>query len=140
MRVVKHDRVVKDVSGLFFDLVQAEFEVMSVSVHDKCTFIHLEDEEEKDPLPFAEDWHAKPEAFPSIAVMQERKRVYDKFKKEKPLRMQNLKARYRVSQELKAMKGAGEPVSVSEMDLTPEVLALPQAARESWIKKLIKFW
>jgi hypothetical protein len=103
MRTVKLEKDVADVSGLFFELIQGGFELLSISSHQSCTYINLEDEEDKDPLVIAYAFLERPVKAPSNSVIEERRAAYQKFLDEKPLRMQNLKARFRVSQEVQAI-------------------------------------
>lgn len=140
MKTVKLDQEVTDVSSLYFDLIQAEFEVLSVGVHQQTTLINLEDEEEKDPIPMAERWVGVPAKAMSVSSLLERKAAHKKWESEKPFRMENLKARYRVSQEVSAMRGRHPVEAMAMADASPEVLALGSVPRESWIKKLLKFW
>lgn len=146
MRTVKLGKEVADVGGFFFELVKAGFEVLSISVQENVTHVNLEDEEDKDPLPLAEAFLEAPPRPPSRSVMEERREIYRKYLEEKPFRMENLRARYRVSQEVRAIareasarEGAIEaPVALLE-EQRPEVLALPPASNEGWLKKLLKF-
>lgn len=143
MRTVKFGKEVGDVSGLFYELIQRGYELLSISVHERCTYINLEDEEDKDPFVVAEDFLSKPAKSPSRSAMEERRQVYQKFLDEKPFRMENLRARFRVSQEVKAIsreaqsrEGYEAPVALLD-EQRPEVLALPAAQKQGWIKKLL---
>lgn len=129
MKTIEFDRKVSDVPSLYFDLIKAEFEVSSIAVHEQSTLIYLEDEEDKDPLPIAAQWANGDEKAPSRSTMLERQEIYRKFQDEKPLRMENLRAR---------MSRDGARVSV--MDRDPEMLALSSAPKESWFSKLRKLW
>lgn len=149
MRTVKLDREVTDVNGYFFELVKAGFEVLSISIYEKRTFVNLEDEEDKDPLPFAETFIGAESRTISRSAMEERREIYHKYLEEKPFRMENLRARYRVSQEVQAMARGERPSQESAAGVAPtllleeqrpEVLALPPASKESWVKKLFKLW
>lgn len=143
MRTVKFDREVGDVSGLFFELIEGGFELLSISVHERCTYINLEDEEDKDPLVMVEAFVAKPMKAPSRSMIDERRKVYQKFLDEKPLRMQNLRARFRVSQEVQmiAREASGreapqsQPVALLE-ERPIEVLAIAPDQSKPLLQKI----
>lgn len=142
MRKVKLEKEVEDISGLYFELVERGFELVSVSVHERCTYVNVEDEEDKDPLPFMESFAGQPFKAPSRSITEKRREICRKFVEEKPLRMENLRARFRVSQEVKAIRpdmsvpsSAAETMTALE-DRPIEVLALPGPAKPGFLKKL----
>ncbi len=143
MRTVKLGREVGDISGLFFELIQGGFELLSISVHSNYTYINMEDEEDKDPVVVALAFLEKPTKMPSRSTVEERRQVYQKFLDDKPLRMQNLKARYRVSQEVEAIarevaskEGRQEqPVALLE-ERGMEVLALPPVQPKGLLRRI----
>lgn len=147
MKTVKLEKEVQDASSLYFDLIERGFELLSVSVHERCTFAHLEDEEEKDPTPYMESFVGVPLEAPSKSTTEKRREIYRKFREGKPLRMENLRARFQVSREMKAIGPSAlstptptqELVSVLEENQI-EVLALPGPAREGLWSKLRKLW
>lgn len=142
MRTVKLEKEVIDPSGLYFDLVEHGFELLSVSVHERCTYVHLEDEEDKDPIPHMEEFAGQPLKPTSRSVLEKRREIYRKFQDEKPIRMESLRARFQVSRDIKsirpeatALSTSSELVSVLE-DRPVEVLALPAPAKPGFLKKL----
>src|SRR5260221_13960240 len=100
MRIVKIDAEVPDSSGLFFDLIKAGYEVASVSLEKGSTLIHLENDEDKDPLPVADLWIGKDLVKPSKAVLEERRKIYGKHIDEKESRMAALRARIEAQNEV----------------------------------------
>lgn len=145
MKTAKLEKEVADPSGLYFDLVERGFELLSVSIHERCTYVHLEDEEDKDPVPHMEEFAANPPKAVSRSVIEKRRELYRKFRDEKPGRMQSLRARFQVSQEVRAIRpeaglsAPSELVSVLE-DRPIEVLALPAPKRISILKRLRSLW
>jgi hypothetical protein len=130
MRIVKLDREVADVSGLFFDLIKAEFEVESISVENNETLVHLADEEEKDPAHVAELWMGTQPVKVSPAVIQERRKLYEYYLASKEERRSSLRVRKESS--------AAAPSQIGYTD--PVVLQLSPVEKTSWIKKLFKLW
>ena len=102
MRTVKLEAQVPDSSGLFFDLVKAGFEVIGVSSDKGTTCIHLEGEEDKDPLPVADLWIGKADDRPSRSMREERRKLYEKHVAEKPTRMAALRSRIQAQNEVSA--------------------------------------
>jgi hypothetical protein len=146
VKTVKLEKEVEDISGLYFDLITRGFELISVSVHERCTYVNVEDEEEKDPTMHMEAFVGAPFRTPSRSVLEKRREIGRKFLEEKPLRMENLRARFRVGQEVKAIAPAAvAPAPVSELvsvieDRPVEILALPAPAGNGLWKKLRKLW
>lgn len=147
MRTVKLEKEVADPSGLYFDLVGRDFELLSVSIHNGCTYVNLEDEEDKDPLPAMELFAEEPVKPISKSIIQKRREIYQKFQDEKPVRMQSLKARFQVGQEMMAIRpeeansSPVEPGLVSVLEDRPiEVLALPSAKKIGILKRLRSLW
>lgn len=102
MRTVKLEAQVPDSSGLFFDLVKAGFEVVGVSSEKGTTCIHLEGEEDKDPLPVADLWIGKTADRPSRSTREERRKLYEKHIAEKSSRMAALRSRIQAQNEVSA--------------------------------------
>jgi hypothetical protein len=130
MKIVKVDAEVPDKSGLFFDLVKAEFEVRNVSGERGVVYIVLEDEEDKDPLPIADLWVGKTLERTSLSITKERRNIYEKFVQGKPARIAALRTRLQVQP---------EPAYAYESDGV-QVLAMEPAQKESWFTKLRKLW
>lgn len=144
MRTVKLEMEVLDPSGLYFDLVDRGFELLSVSVHEQCTYVNLEDEEDKDPLPHMEAFVVQPLKPLSRSALEKRRETYRKFQDEKPLRMDSLRARFSVSREIKEIRPEAAMPStevVAMMEDRPiEVLALPAPKRLGILSKLRSLW
>lgn len=66
---------VKDVGGLYYDLLKEHFEVENVGTGPDCTYVYLGDAEDKDPEPLVEAWSQKPALAPSRAAVEERRRM-----------------------------------------------------------------
>lgn len=131
MRIVKIDAEIPDKSGLFFDLVKAEFEIRNVSGEKEVTYIVLEDEEEKDPLPIADLWIGKGAENPSVSLMRERRKIHEKFVQGKSARLAALRVR---------VHPQSEPAYAYESDGGVQVLTMEPAQKESWFTKLRKLW
>jgi hypothetical protein len=56
---------VKDLNGLYYDLLKQHFEVENVAACGDCTYVHLHDAEDKDPTPQVEAWLGKPLELPT---------------------------------------------------------------------------
>jgi hypothetical protein len=68
-------KTVKDVGGLYYDLLEQHFEVENVGAGPGCTYVYLDDAEEKDPTPFVDAWAEKP-AFPTTKSASEERRKF----------------------------------------------------------------
>lgn len=132
MKIVKIDAEIPDKSGLFFDLVKAEFEVRNVSGEKEITYIVLEDEEEKDPLPIADLWIGKAVENTSTSLMKERRKIHEKFVQGKAARIAALRIRTNYPENTYAYESGGED--------GVQVLTMEPAQSESWFSKLRKLW
>jgi hypothetical protein len=133
MKTATLDVEINDTSGLFMDLIKAEFEVVGISKHRGSTIICLEDEEDKDPLPIAELWIDK-EIAVSKSLMFSRKEIYEKYISDKPARMAAIKVRIGVE------NGSYSDVPYEELSDSPiqaQVLTLePKKPKKNWLKTL----
>lgn len=59
-KIVSHPGKVEDLYGLFSELKKSGFALRNVGADEKGTYIFLEADEEKDPLPIIRDWLGKP--------------------------------------------------------------------------------
>ena len=50
---------VKDVTGLYYDLLDQHFEVENVAVGGDCTYVYIHDAEDKDPAVLVDAWIGK---------------------------------------------------------------------------------
>jgi len=135
MKTTTLDVEINDTSGLFMDLIKAEFEVIGISKHNGSTMIRLEDEEDKDPLPIAELWIDKEIAI-SKSLMLGRKEIYDKYVSEKPARLAALRARIGAESEVQ-YNVPYEELSDSSAQAQAQVLTLePKKPKKNWLKTL----
>jgi hypothetical protein len=60
---------VKDVNGLYYDLLEHHFEAENVAVGGDCTYVYLHDAEDKDPAALVDVWIEKlpPDSKSAIA-------------------------------------------------------------------------
>lgn len=65
---------VKDVDGLYCDLLEQHFEVENVATGGDCTYVYIHDAEDKDPAPLVDAWidKAPPD---SKGAMEERRKM-----------------------------------------------------------------
>ncbi len=138
MRTVKIDAEVPDSSGLFFDLIKAGYEVVSVSLEKGSTSIHLENDEDKDPSPIADLWIGRELVNPSKAIIDERRQIYGKHSDEKASRMAALRARIEAQNEVSSSIPY-EPYD-GEEGRPVQTLLLEKPKKESWLKGLLKLW
>jgi hypothetical protein len=134
MKTVTVELEVADISALYFDLVKAEFEVLSVWVHERKTGVNLEDEEEKDPTQFVEAAAKKPYVHPSRSEIEERRKIYEKFEAEKPMRMELLRARMPAAAADRTVPGSPALMPVDEQPI--QVLTLERPRGEGWMSKM----
>lgn len=140
MKSVKLDRKVADTSGLFFDLIRGDFEVVSVAAEESATYVHLEDEEEKDPLPVVEMWADKAVAPPSKVVVVDRRKIYDKYVAEKPSRMEAIRARLAARLEISVPAFSDSEIQPASAEPPIQMLSIEPKPKEGWLKKLAKLW
>lgn len=69
---------VEDLMGLLIDLKKAEFLVRNVGADANCTYVYLEPEEEKDPVPLVESWIGRP--APDLADQKTAKKRAEELK------------------------------------------------------------
>lgn len=65
---------VKDVSGLYYELLKEHFEVENVAAGPECTYVYLDDAEDKDPEPFVDAWAEKPAMETTKGAIEERRK------------------------------------------------------------------
>lgn len=130
MKIVKVSGEIPDKSGLYFDLVKAEFEVRNISTDRGAVYIHLDEEEDKDPLPIADLWIGKALEKPSISLVKERRSIHEKFEQGRPARLAGLRTRVQ----------APEPAFAYDSNEGVQVLAMEPAPKEGWLKKIMKLW
>jgi hypothetical protein len=140
---------VKDLGGLYYELLKEHFAVENVGRGRDCTLVYLEDQEEKDPTPFVEEWTKKP-AFPNTrsAIDDRRKgvvKIVENARKEKAEReaVRAREAAERQAQEMEASRTDLAPAG-NVFDLFPAPAlggsggqAAPQA-KPSFISKIFK--
>lgn len=65
---------IKDVDGLYCDLLEQHFEVENVATGGDCTYVYIHDAEDKDPAPLVDAWIDK-EPPESKGAMEERRKT-----------------------------------------------------------------
>jgi len=73
MKKIHTDAVVEDLCGLSEDLKSKSFRILNVATDVRGTYIYLEDDEDKDPIPTVLEWVGKP--VPKMTPRQWRDRV-----------------------------------------------------------------
>jgi hypothetical protein len=71
-KVISSPEQVHDLYGLFADLKKQSFAVINVGADMRGTYVYLDEDEEKDPLPVVETWVGKPAPDPSKELHAQR--------------------------------------------------------------------
>jgi hypothetical protein len=66
---------VKDVSGLYYDLLKGHYAVENVGTGPDCTYIFLEEVEDKDPTSLVDAWMDKPAMSTGKNAILERQKL-----------------------------------------------------------------
>jgi hypothetical protein len=128
---------VKDVSGLYYELLKEHFEVENVGVGGDCTYVYLGDDEDKDPALLVAAWAEKPAMPTTKGAIEERRRmavlIVAKAREERAA-----KAAART-----ALKAREEDLGVEDIFLLPppESEGAPKVAaprKESFFSKIFK--
>lgn len=66
---------VQDVAGLYYDLLNERYEVENVAAGPDCTYVYLDDAEDKDPSPIVDAWAGKPAADTTESAIAKRMKM-----------------------------------------------------------------
>lgn len=81
------EQKVDDLWGLLMDLRRASFKVKNVGSDPRGTYVYLEIDEEKDPVPIVEAWVGKPAPQPSLLLRDLRVKEVKKVEEEEKERL-----------------------------------------------------
>lgn len=140
--ILVSQKKVDDVAGLYYDLVEREFDLENVGVDKSGTHVFLNDLEEKDPTPVVEAWVGKPVATLTRSLFERRKELEAVAQERRARRTVLAAAASQEAQRKEAMDRVAAMALPAPAPVPPKALPpAPPPVKESLISKVFrKMW